>query len=50
MGHYVKVSAIDPVSLTEVSIVGSPRVGQTTLERTAIQKLRYVLERKGSKP
>ena len=49
MGHYIKVSAVDPVSLTEVSIVGSPQVGQTTLERTAIQKLRYVLDRKSGK-
>ena len=45
VGAYVKVSAIDPVSGVEVSIVGDPASGETTLKRTAIRKLKYVLEK-----
>jgi len=45
VGDYVKVSAVDPVTLTEVSIVGSAHVGQHELERIAANKLRYVLEK-----
>lgn len=45
-GAYVKVSAIDPVTLTEVSIVGSSRAPAEQLKRTALQKLQYVLEKK----
>ncbi len=46
-GAYVKVSAIDPDSTTEVSIVGDPNVGDDYLKRVAEQKLRYVMRRKG---
>lgn len=46
VGAYVKVSAIDPVSMVEVSIVGSPASGEAILKRTAIRKLKYVLEKK----
>ena len=48
VGNAVKVSAIDPVTGMEVSIVGSPSVGEETLKRNAINKLSYVL-RKGGK-
>jgi hypothetical protein len=46
-GNSVKVSAIDPVTTTEVSIVGDPRVGVETLKRVATRKLEYVMARKG---
>jgi hypothetical protein len=46
VGNAVKVSAIDPVTLTEVSIVGSPEIGEEELKRTAIRKLEYVLAKK----
>lgn len=45
-GNAVKVSAIDPVTGTEVSIVGDPRVGTEALKRVAVRKLEYVLNRK----
>ena len=45
VGAYVKVSAIDPDTLTEVSIVGDPAAGQAALERAALRKLEYVLAR-----
>ncbi len=46
IGRFVKVSAIDPTSLVEVSIVGDPAAGEAMLERTAIRKLLYVLKRR----
>ena len=45
-GNSVKVSAIDPVTGTEVSIVGDPRYGEEVLKRTALRKLNYVLTKK----
>ncbi|WP_193180511.1 DUF6898 family protein [Nisaea sediminum] len=50
-GSYVKVSAFDPVTMTEVSIVGNPASGETVLRHTVLRKLRYVLEKNNpSKP
>ncbi len=46
VGAYVKVSAVDPATLTEVSIVGDPAVGETLLKRQARRKLAYVLAKK----
>lgn len=46
MGAYVKVSAIDPVTYDEVSIVGDPRRGETALKQAAIRKLRFVQDKK----
>ncbi len=45
IGNAVKVSAVDPVSMVEVSIVGPPDAGEETLKRTAIRKLEYVLDK-----
>ena len=39
VGSYVKVSAVDPVTLVEVSIVGDPATSETTLKQTALKKL-----------
>ncbi len=50
VGAYVKVSAIDPVSLTEVSIVGDPHASEARLKRLALQRLEYVLARKAGGP
>ncbi|MEQ9042626.1 MAG: hypothetical protein RLO23_02275 [Alphaproteobacteria bacterium] len=53
VGNAVKVTAMDPVTLTEVTIAGSPHDGEETLIRTAVQKLVYVLNKKkkdGRKP
>ena len=46
VGAYVKVSAVDPVTRVEVSIVGDPAAGETALRRAAVRKLQYVLARK----
>lgn len=47
VGSAVKVSAVDPVTLREVSIVGSPAAGEDALKRAAIRKLKYVLKKNG---
>ena len=46
MGRYVRVAAVDPATLTEVSIVGDPAVGESQLKRQARRKLAYVLAKK----
>ncbi len=46
LGPTVKVTAIDPVSLVEVSIVGPSNAGEAALKRAAIDKLRYVLKKR----
>lgn len=46
MGAYVKVSAIDPDTYDEVSIVGDPMRGEAALKMTAVRKLRYVQQKK----
>ncbi len=46
MGNMVKVSAIDPVTKREVSIVGDPAAGKEALSRLAVRKLQYVMSRK----
>lgn len=43
VGNYVRVSAIDPITNTEVHIAGDPTAGQEALKRIAIKKLRYVI-------
>lgn len=44
--HVIKVSAVDPATGTEVSIVGDPAVGESALKRLAMRKLEYVLARR----
>lgn len=46
IGAVVKVSAIDPVTNTEVVVQGPASASQEHLSRTAIAKLRYVLSKK----
>ena len=50
VGNAVKVTAMDPATLTEVSIVGAPNVGDTELTRVAVRKLEYVLAKRGTNP
>ena len=49
VGGSVKVTAVDPVSLEEVSIVGSPTVSKKQLSDLVVRKLLYVLEKKNKK-
>ncbi|MBL6935981.1 MAG: hypothetical protein ISR48_11275 [Alphaproteobacteria bacterium] len=45
VGKHLKVTAVDPVTLTEVSMVADPAVGQETLQKMAMNKLFYVMKR-----
>jgi hypothetical protein len=45
-GRFIKVVAIDPISMEEISMVGDRRASVDTLERLAINKLRYVIAKK----
>ena len=46
VGAYVKVSAIDPLSSVEVSIVGDPASSQERLKSTVLKKLNFVLAKR----
>jgi hypothetical protein len=48
VGNAVKVTAMDPVTLTEVSMVGAVGVGDTELTRLVVRKLEYVLAKRGT--
>ena len=48
IGNSVKVSAIDPITAREVSIVGPANIGQEQLSRVAVQKLKYVLRKESA--
>lgn len=43
IGNFVRVSAIDARSNTEISMIGDAHVGEETLKRMAMRKLRYVI-------
>ena len=49
IGANVKVTAIDPKTMTEVSIVGGAQYSQEFLSRQAVKKLEYVLSKRGEK-
>lgn len=46
LGNSVKVTAVDPRTGIEASILGPARYGQKTLENAALKKLLYVLNKK----
>ena len=50
VGAYVKVSAIDTATSTEVCIVGARRAGEEALKRAAVRKLNYVMKRRRMTP
>ncbi len=47
MGIYVKVSAMDVKTLTEVSIQGAASASEAYLKQNALKRLEYVLRKKG---
>ncbi|MBI1328038.1 MAG: hypothetical protein GC136_10410 [Alphaproteobacteria bacterium] len=47
MGSYVKVTAFDVQSLTEVSIQGPSTASEEVLRQNAMKRLEYVLRKKG---
>jgi hypothetical protein len=49
VGRYVRVTAVDTRSGTEVTLVGDPRRGERSLREAAVRKLRFVMAKKDSK-
>ena len=47
IGHYVKVTAMDTRTLTEISIQGPANAGEEMLKRNARKRLEYVLRKNG---
>ena len=47
IGETVKVSAVDPVTNTEVSIMAPARSDPRALKLAAVRKLRYVIAKAG---
>ena len=45
LGNALKVTAIDPVTMREVSMVGDPKLSRKHLAKSAVEKLKYVLEK-----
>ena len=50
IGNCVKATAMDPETLTEVSVLGPATGGKEMLRRTVLAKLEYVLKRKAGPP
>lgn len=46
LGNFVKVTAMDTLTLTEVSIQGPKNAGEEALKRSALQRLEYVMRKK----
>ncbi len=46
IGKSVKVSAMDPVTLTEVTIVGPANAGEEVLKHNVLRKLEFALAKK----
>jgi len=47
VGTAVRVSAMDPVTLTEVFMVGDGRLDRQLLQRNVLRKLEYVMRKQG---
>lgn len=46
IGAYVKVTAIDPDTLVEVSVTGAASAGQQSLKQLALRRLQFVLAKR----
>lgn len=47
-GRFMRVTAIDPVTGTEVVLVGDARETQEALKRAAVNKLEYIMKKQQS--
>jgi hypothetical protein len=50
VGNAVKVTAMDPATLVEVSIVGPNNAGDTALTHLVVRKLEYMLAKRRTNP
>ena len=49
IGAYIKVSAVDPISYTEVHIMGPADASKDVLEGVALRKLQHVMNKRDAK-
>lgn len=49
IGNVMRVVAIDPVTMIEVTMVADPRQSQDTIKKVAARKLAYVIAKKRDK-
>lgn len=47
VGNFMKISAMDTKTLTEISVQGPISTPQNILKRNALKRLEYVLKKKG---
>jgi len=47
IGQFVKVTAMDTATMTEISIQGSASSSEVTLKTAALRRLEYVLKKNG---
>ena len=47
IGQFVKVTAMDTATMTEISIQGSVTASETQLKNAALKRLEYVLKKNG---
>ena len=50
MGNVIKVSAIDPITNVEISMVAPATADPYTIKMNAIRKLEYVIRKKMNRP
>lgn len=46
VGRHLRVTAIDPITRIEVSMVADPKSGETLIKRIAARKLAYVIAKR----
>jgi hypothetical protein len=47
IGPYIKVTAMDVATLTEISISGPKSAGEAVLQQNALKRLAFVMKKKG---
>lgn len=47
IGNFIKVSAMDTMSLTEISVQGPATAPRNILKKNALKRLEYVLRKNG---
>ena len=46
IGHMAKVTAIEPVTMTEAVVSGPASAGEAALKKLALQKLDYLMKKR----